>query len=355
MIDFNNILMVILSHTELLIEELQSFDPMRDDLEEVRKAAQRGAGLTRQLLLFSRHEVAEAKVIDVRQVIRDLSRMLERVVGESIELVTILPEELPAISGNTSHLEQLIVNLVVNARDAMENGGTLTIQVSQVGAEVVLEVADTGIGMDEATLGHIFEPFFTTKERGKGTGLGLATAFGIVENMRGRIDVSSTLGRGTTFRIAIPVQTSATTSLDSRRIGKLDSRRMPRTRARTAGETILLVEDEAPVRAVVATMLRKRRYNVLEVATPQEAIHVAARHDGRIDLLLTDVVMPTIGGAELARWLRQARPEMKLLFMSGHIDDEIANVEIRRCGAFLQKPFRSEELGAKVRTLLDAA
>ena len=357
--DFNNILSVILSYGELVLGELQPEDPIRADIQEVCKAAGRAAELTRQLLLFSRHEVVEPKVLDLNRILGNMDKMLQRVVGEDVELRAILGPDVGRIRADPSHIEQVIVNLVVNARDAMPNGGKLTIETAnedldesfasnhlpaKPGPYVVLSVTDTGCGMDQATQNRIFEPFFTTKEQGKGTGLGLSTVFGIVQQSGGGLWVFSEVDRGTAFRIYLPRVEEAVTL-----------QRVPLASTTLRGnETILLVEDEAQVRAIVRSALRRQGYEVLDASAGEEALAIAAAHPGTIHLLLTDVVMPLMSGPELAKRVAARVPGIRVLCMSGYSDDSVLRHELRQAGvAFLQKPITPSLLAAKVREVLD--
>jgi two-component system, cell cycle sensor histidine kinase and response regulator CckA len=357
--DFNNILSVILSYGELVLGELRPEDPLRADIQEVCKAAGRAADLTRQLLLFSRHEVVEPKVLDLNEILGNMDKMLQRVVGEDVELRAILGPALGRIRADPSHIEQVIVNLVVNARDAMPNGGKLTIETAneeldesfssnhlpaKPGPYVVLSVTDTGCGMDQATLNRIFEPFFTTKEQGKGTGLGLSTVFGIVQQSGGGLWVFSEVDRGTAFRIYLPRVEEAVTLP-----------RVPLASTSLQGsETVLLVEDEGQVRAIVRSALRRQGYEVLDAASGEEALAIVATHPGTIHLLLTDVVMPLMSGPELAKRVAARVPGIRVLCMSGYSDDSVLRHELREAGvAFLQKPVTPSLLAAKVREVLD--
>jgi PAS domain S-box-containing protein len=361
--DFNNLLTVITSYSDLLLEGLQPDDPRRDDVDQVRKAAEGAAALTRQLLAFSRQQVLEPRVIDLNSVIEHLKKILQRVIGEDIELATTLDPELGAVKADVGHIEQILMNLAVNARDAMPppNGGKLTIETANVVQDpnpararessrgetarcVMLAVTDTGIGMDEATKARIFEPFFTTKAPGKGTGLGLATVYAIVEQWGGFIWVYSELGHGTSFKIYFPLVPA---SADAGAVGAhVDAPR--------GSETILLVEDAAAVRAVSKQILERQGYTVLEAPDGQAALHLAQRHHGTIHLLLTDVVMPKIGGRELAERLTQSRLGIRVLYTSGYTDDSVVRHGILENGvAYLPKPFTPDALARRVREVLD--
>jgi len=355
--DFNNLLTVITSDSDLVYQDLPPDDPRRDDVDQVRKAADGAAALTRQLLAFSRQQVLEPKVIDLNSVVDNLKKILQRVIGEDVELTTVLAAELAAVKADVSQIEQILMNLAVNARDAMPTGGKLTIETTNVDYDperqqrsdgstefVMLAVTDTGTGMDEATKARIFEPFFTTKQPGKGTGLGLATVYAIVTQAGGFIWVYSELGHGTSFKIYLPqVDGVATTAA----VARVD---LPR-----GTETVLLVEDAAAVRAVARQVLQRQGYRVLEASDGVDALHLAARYQGTIDLVLTDVVMPRAGGRELAERLLTVRPDTRVLYMSGYTDDSVVRHGILEGGvAYLQKPFSPEGLARKVREVLDA-
>jgi PAS domain S-box-containing protein len=355
--DFNNVLSVILSYGELILSDLKTGDPLRPDIEEIHKAASRAAGLTHQLLLLTRQQVVEPMVIDLDELLTGMGKMVQRLLGEDVELVSASTSE-GRVLVDRSHVEQVILNLVVNARDAMPLGGKLTIETANVvldadyvrshvsakaGPHVRMTVSDTGIGMDLETQTRIFEPFFTTKEKGKGTGLGLSTVFGIVQQSGGNIRVSSELGKGTTFEIYLP-------RVDAE-VGVSRSTMPPATLRGT--ETILLVEDEEPVRAVTMNILRRRGYRVIPAQHPGEALLLCEQHPGPIDLLLTDVVMPNMGGPELAKRLTAMRPQMKVLCMSGYTDDATVRHGLLETGAFLQKPITPASLTRKVREVLD--
>ena len=357
--DFNNLLSVILSYTGLVLEELDPASVMHADIEEVEKAGQRAADLTRQLLAFGRKQVVEPRLLDLNMTVAGTEKMLRRVLGEDVELSFHVAPHLGRVFADPGQLEQVIMNLVINARDAMPGGGTLAIETANTvldasycaehprvaaGPYVVLSVADTGVGMDDATKRRIFEPFFTTKERGKGTGLGLATVHGIVEQSGGHVTVDSTVGVGTTFRVYLPhdrqlSQTAAPPSAPS---------------ATTSGsETILLVEDEEQVRTLVRTILRRHGYTVLDAQNGGEALLAAEQHPGPIHLLLTDVVMPRMNGRQLADRLATTRPAMKVLYMSGYVDDETVRIGVREAGfAFLRKPLTPQAIALGVREVL---
>ena len=358
--DFNNVLSVILSYGDLIHGDLRGDDPMRGDIEEITKAAQRAAGLTRQLLLFSRQQVVEPKVLDLNENLAGMEKMLRRILGEDVDLVFVAAPVLGRIRADPSNVEQVIMNLVVNARDAMPTGGKLTIETSNVdlddeyaskhlgataGRHVMLAVTDTGIGMDKATQARIFEPFFTTKGPGKGTGLGLSTVFGIAQQSGGNVWVYSEPGKGTTFKVYFP-----------RVVAEVDlpHETLPPTMLR-GQETILLVEDEEQVRAVAQSILKRNGYRVMVAQNAGEALLFCEKHPGIIHMLLTDVVMPQMSGAELAKRIAKTRPEMKVLCMSGYTDDSIVRHGVLESGvAFLQKPFTPETLMRKVRDVFNS-
>jgi two-component system cell cycle sensor histidine kinase/response regulator CckA len=353
--DFNNLLTVITGYTDLLGSELEPGHPHHALLAEVRKAAERAAALTRQLLTYSRRQILQAACLDLNNVVTDLEKMLSRLIGEHVELVMELAPAVPAVFADLGQLEQVIVNLVVNARDACPQGGRIVLRTGSTdsppvpdmlpGRYAFLEVADTGCGMDERTRARIFEPFFTTKEPGKGTGLGLAMVYGAIKQARGHITVQSSPGQGSTFRVYLPAG--------------LDLPARPSPVAETAElrggtETVLLVEDEAGVRQLARTALEQNGYTVLEAAEGSEALDLVTRHPGPIDLLLTDVVMPHMTGPELASRLAVSRPGVKVLFMSGYNEDVALRQRLSgEPAAFLPKPFSPTMLAGTVRRLLD--
>ncbi len=357
--DFNNLLMVISGYSELIQDDLGPGHPLQHNLEGVRKAVQRASSLTHQLLAFSRKQVLAPKVLDLNAAINDLGRMLPRLVGEDVDLVIVPSLERIRTKADPSQLEQVIMNLAVNARDAMPNGGRLTIETSVVafdqeyarlhppaapGRYAMLAVTDTGAGMDAETQSHIFEPFFTTKEKGKGTGLGLSTVYGIVKQSGGYVWVYSEQGRGTTFKVYLPLAEEAEAARQPEAALAGDSQGL---------ETVLLVEDEEGVRRVAREFLEIRGYSVLEARDGDEALQTAHSHMGPIHLLLTDVVMPGMNGREL--WQRLSwRPEMKVLFMSGYPENAIIRNGTLEAGAqYLQKPFTLSALTHKVRQVLN--
>ena len=357
--DFNNLLTVILSYSELLLEELPKDSSNRDDIGQIRKAAQGASELTRQLLAFSRQQVLEPKVVDLNAAVSGIERLLGRVLREDIQLRCTLAADAGTVRVDPGQLEQVIMNLAVNARDAMPNGGQLTVETANVdldetymqahplaapGRYVMLAVTDTGTGMDSATQARIFEPFFTTKDVGKGTGLGLATVQGIVQQSGGFIWVYSEPNHGTCFKIYLP-RVDASVSEVAAVAGE----------SIMGTETVLVVEDVEAVRAVTRRMLERYGYHVLEAADGEDAMRLAANATEPIHLLLTDVVMPNVSGRDLADMFAQTYPHAKVLFMSGYTDDAIVRHGILEEGlACLQKPFTPQSLASKVRTVLDA-
>ncbi len=354
--DFNNLLAVIASYGELVFQELSDGDPRRPDLAEVLAAAHRAASLTRQLLAFSRKGMLQPRQIDLNEVVSGLERMLRRIIGEDIELCTLLAPSLGAIRADAGQMEQIILNLSVNARDAMPRGGRLTIETANVAAPnelglgdaasgeyVMLSVSDTGTGMDAETQKHIFEPFFTTKEAGRGTGRGLATVYGIVQQSDGHIRVSSELDRGTRFTLFFPKVDGRTDRLGSARVKTLPP---------TARATVLLVEDDDAVRQVAARILKKAGCSVLEARRATEARRLCREHAPKIDLLLTDVVMPEIDGPRLAEELTGQIPGLPVLFMSGYSGVGPAPVRLGDDASYLEKPFTPASLLEKVQQAL---
>src|ERR1041384_3720649 len=359
--DFNNLLTAIIGYSQLGLSRLHSEDPMRKELEEIERAGQRAAALTGQLLAFSRRQVLQPQVLDLNSVVGDLGKMLHRLIGEDIELDIRLSPELGHVRADRGQLDQIIMNLAVNSRDAMPEGGKLTIETANVeldesyatehvdaraGRHVMLAISDNGAGMDKETRSRVFEPFFTTKEQGKGTGLGLSTVYGIVKQSGGHIGLYSEPGMGTTFKIYLPEVED-----------ELDKKPTPTTAAGypKRHETALLVEDEASFRKLARTILERNGYKVIEAASGDEASVTSGEYAGRIDLMLTDVVMPGTSGRELAQVVASARPEMKVLYMSGYTDDAIVHHGILDADTpFIQKPFNPETLLQRVRDLLDA-
>lgn len=354
--DFNNLLTTILGTSDLLLEELPPGKHWRKDVEEIRRAGERAAGLTRQLLAFSRKQVIEASTLDLNETVTSVSRMLHRLIGEDIELVTRLSPDLGLIQADSGQIEQVILNLAVNSRDAMPRGGKLSIETDNVEFEsemfpdlspgwyVMLSISDSGIGMDAETRGHIFEPFFTTKEQGKGTGLGLATVYGIVRQSGGHIDVASEPGSGAVFKIYLPrvkdsIKAAPTTSIVPSPGGT---------------ETILVAEDEPAVRHLTARILKAKGYAVMTAANGDEALELVRRHRNQIHLLLTDVIMPGMSGPQLADQLIRERPEIRVLYMSGYTAAAIHHHGVLEPGiSYLQKPFTPQALSEKIREVLD--
>ena len=359
--DFNNILGVIIGYAEILEEREQLASPLRTCVEEILAAGRRAASLTRQLLAFSRQQVLAPKILDLNSVITDTEKMLRRVIGEDVDLRTVLTPNLGRVKADHSQIEQVILNLAVNARDAMPHGGKLTIRTENTelddlavraysfpvkkGRYVLLAVEDTGIGMDPQTQLRIFEPFFTTKQKGQGTGLGLATVYGVVKQSDGYIHVQSELGIGTTFEIYLPlVEQPADPESAAEEVGPCVGGK----------ETILLVEDEAMLRKLTRNVLELLGYTVLEAATGHEACALSAQHSGKIDLLLTDVVMPGMNGAALAKHLTESRPSLQVLYMSGYTGQGIGQGVLPERCQFISKPFTRDALARKVRESLGA-
>jgi PAS domain S-box-containing protein len=360
--DFNNVLSAILSYADLLAEDLSPKDPRRVDAQEISRAAHRAAGLTRQLLAFSRSQMLALKVLDLNEIVAGTDKMLRRIIGEDITLETRLAPELGHVRADPGQVEQVIMNLAVNARDAMPGGGRLTIETGNAvfdeqyravhemvtpGDYVMLAVSDTGCGMDREEQSRIFEPFYTTKEPGKGTGLGLSTVYGIVKQSGGFIWVYSEPNQGATFKVYLPRVYEALDVVPP----------SPPASAPARGvETILLVEDEAPLRKVVHQILTRQGYLVLASSGGEEALRLARSHPGAIDLIATDVIMPGLGGRELVERLLALHPEASVLFMSGYTDDAVVHHGILERGtAFLQKPFSAAVLARKVREVLDSS
>jgi signal transduction histidine kinase/DNA-binding response OmpR family regulator len=357
--DFNNLLTAILGYGELVREKLRPADPTRNQVEQIVQAGQRARLLTAQLLAFSRRQVVAPRPLDLNAVVRDMSTMLRRLLGEDVEVSLVLREGIGIVEMDTSQVEQVVLNLVVNSRDAMPSGGSLTIETKAVeldevyasqhgdarpGPHVVLAVTDSGSGMDAETLAHLFEPFFTTKEQGKGTGLGLSTVYGIVRQAGGHVTVYSEVGKGSTFRVYLPRSTASPAAIAE----------APPDRTEERGtETVLLVEDDAIVRGFVQDALRSHGYQVLAAANAGEAVLASEDPGQRVDLLVTDLVMPRIGGRELAARLRSQRPSIRVLFMSGYAGGA-ATVQglVGEGDAFIEKPFTASALSRKVREVL---
>jgi len=359
--DFNNLLTIIIGYSDLLFERVSARDGMRPPVEEIKKAAERAASLTRQLLAFSRKQVLQPRILDLKSLLTNVDEMLRRMIGEDIELVTHLPSGLGRVNADPGQIEQVIMNLALNARDTMPQGGQLTLEAADVeldssyasshesvlpGHYVMIAVSDTGIGMDAETQARIFQPFFTTKEQGKGTGLGLATTYGIVKQSEGHIGVYSEPGKGTTFKVYLPRIDQA--------VEVIAPTQVPVDEPPRGCETILLVEDEEAVRSLARGLLESSGYEVLEANGAHEALQVGKRHKERIHLLLTDVVMPQMSGRELAEHLAPLHPETKVLYMSGYADNAVVHHGLLDPSAFfLQKPFTADALARKLREVLD--
>ena len=359
--DFNNQLTVIMGYVELMQTELPDSELLQECVHAIADAASRSASLTRQLLVFSRKEVARPEIVDLNHLIREMERMLRRLIGEAIELTIDYAADPWLLDADPSHLEQVIMSLVVNARDAMPDGGTLQLKTTNVELDdaqlgllpglsrksyVLLTVSDTGVGMDEATRAQAFEPFFTTKESDRGTGLGLFTVYGLVEKCQGHVGVESELGKGTTFSIHLPRREGAGSAAPKKKVvGEL-----PR-----GDETILLVEDQEELRDLAAIVLRRQGYNVLVATGSAEALLISEQHEEEIALLVSDVVMPLLAGPQMASRVQKERADIKVLYMSGYPDDDIGKMGICRATMpFLRKPFMPQELICKVREVLDA-
>jgi two-component system, cell cycle sensor histidine kinase and response regulator CckA len=359
--DFNNLMTSVIGYSDLSLQRIGKDDPLRKGIEQIKKAGQSAASLTNQLLIFSRKQVVQPKVLDINRVIADIEKMLRRVIGEDIMVVSELSPDLRRVLGDPGQIEQVIMNLAVNARDAMPQGGRLTIETKngyldeayaqqhldvQPGHYVMLAVSDTGIGMTEETRSRIFEPFYTTKEKGKGTGLGLATVYGIVKQSGGHIWVYSEPGRGTTFKVYLPRvdEDSGCPSLEPVHCEVV----------RGKSETILLVEDDDCVRDLASTCLRISGYTILVARRGDEALRIFKENEQAIQMLVTDVVMPGVSGRDLARIMQSLSPGLKVLYTSGYTDDAIVHHGVLDAGVnFLQKPFTLDALARKVRQVLD--
>jgi PAS domain S-box-containing protein len=356
--DFNNLLMVVSGYAEVILAQLALDHPLREKAFAIQQASDRATTLTRQLLAFSRKQLLELKVVDVNAIVGDMERLLRPLIGENVELTARLAPDAGYIRADAGQLEQVLMNLVVNAKDAMPSGGKLTIQTQHLGIDeshrrgqtfispgnyVMLSVSDTGMGMNKETQSRIFEPFFTTKEKGKGTGLGLSTVYGIVKQSGGYVMVQSEEGRGTAFHIYLP-----------RVEGAAEQHSAPVAHAAAGGtETVLLVEDEQSVRQLVRDTLESKGYNVVEAENGESGLAMAANHKGKIDLVITDVVMPGLGGREMVEQLTKSRPETKVLYLSGYTEDAVVSEGTIESGtAFLQKPFTLQTLSRKVREVL---
>jgi PAS domain S-box-containing protein len=358
--DFNNLLGVIIGYAEFLQDQIQPEHPHRESVAEILKAGKHAASLTRQLLAFSRLQVLDPKVIDLNGAVSNMETLLRRLIGEDIELRTTLDRGLGRVKADQGQLEQVIMNLAVNARDAMPQGGKLTISTEnfvmdrafvrrypypvQPGSYVLLKVADTGVGMTDDTRARAFEPFFTTKEKGKGTGLGLSMVYGVVKQSGGYIDIESSLGAGTTFRIYLP---QVPEEIEPPRPAAND------TKQGQGNETILLVEDEDSLRRLTRACLEQAGYRVVEAKDGKDALNASKAHLGRIHLLLTDIVMPGMGGRVLAEELSARRPDVRVVYMSGYTGQTIGQVNLGPGSDFLPKPFTRDALVCKVRHVLD--
>ena len=353
--DFNNLLAVIAGYSDLLLESLAS-ESDRQKVEQIRQAANSAASLTRQLLMFSRQQVIQPVILDINQTVGNTEKMLRRLIKENIEFTVGLDPHLNRVKADPGQIEQIVLNLVVNARDAMPNGGKLRIQTTNVRLEkqspqagslpcdrfILLEVTDTGTGMDQQTQARIFEPFFTTKTAGKGTGLGLATVYGIVKQNNGHIEVQSTLGHGSSFKIYLPAAQQAEANHESRNHS-----------AETAfsGETVLVVEDAEPLRGLICEALSTSGCKVLSAPDGQKASRIVSEQKGEIDLLLTDVIMPGMSGPALAKQVRSLRPQTKILYMSGYSGEFLPEM-LTPGVSFIQKPFTLADLARKIRKML---
>jgi PAS domain S-box-containing protein len=357
--DFNNLMTIVIGNAELMLMGLAKNDPLRKDVKEIRKAGDRAASLTRQILAFSRKQALSPRVLDLNTVLTEMNKMLKRIIGEDVEIRTIYAQGLGRVKVDPGQIEQVVINLAINAKDAMPDGGELSIETANMdldgsyahkrfmvksGSYVMLTVSDTGVGMTREVQEHVFEPFFTTKEKGKGTGLGLSTVYGIIKQSNGYIWVYSEPNQGSSFKIYLPrvAEEADAVEKDS---GEIKIQR--------GSETILLVEDNDMLRDFAVKVLRKSGYTVLEAGNGKEALDTSARHQGPIQLLVTDVVMPGMNGRELARRLNSLRPEMKVMYISGYTDNAIVHHGMLEEGVFfLQKPFTPNLLLSKVREVL---
>ena len=354
--DFNNLLAVIIGYSDLLVENLGPSDLNRAKVEQIKQAANSAASLTHQLLTFSRQQVVQPVILDINQTVGNTEKMLRRLIKENIEFTVVLDRNLDYVKADPGHIEQIVLNLVVNARDAMPSGGKLRIETKNVhldkaegeaslggGRYVLLEVADTGTGMDQQTQAHIFEPFFTTKAMGEGTGLGLATVYGIVKQSDGHIEVQSTLGQGSSFKVYLPAARQANRGLES---GK-DSAKPAFSKA-----TVLVVEDARPLRDVICEGLSACGCTVLCARDGEEALRIISEQKSAVDILLTDVIMPGMNGAALAKEVRSIRPETKILYMTGYSGEFIRTDMLIPGVSLIRKPFTSAELGRKIGKML---
>jgi signal transduction histidine kinase/ActR/RegA family two-component response regulator len=359
--DFNNILTAILGLSEFLLQNPGDKETMSADITEIKTAAQRAAVLTRQLLAFSRQQVLKPRILDLSVTIAEMDKMLRRVLNENIDLKTVVSPRLAAVKADPGQIEQVLMNLVVNARDAMPNGGRLTIELANVeltkdyvkehlgaseGPHVMLAVSDTGAGMDKITISRLFEPFFTTKEKGKGTGLGLSTVYGIIKQSGGSIFVYSEIGKGSSFKVYLPQADEPAAVVATAQ---------PSAAARGGTETILVVEDEEMVRKLLLRVLKQNGYHVLEARTPKEAIDICRENKKPIPLLMTDMVLPGMDGRTLARQLTSLYPAMKVIHMSGYTDIAMIHSGMLEPGfEFIEKPMTPDTICRRVRDVLDA-
>ena len=358
--DFNNLLTAIIGYSNLLLQQMPAELPYHSKIIQIYEAAERAAGLTKQLLAFSRKQVLDVKILDLNWVIEEMSNMLRRMIGEHIEFTTVLNPSLGKVKADKSQVEQILMNLAINARDAMPTGGVLTIETDnvvldeeyarvhqevQAGSYVMVAVSDVGHGISKDIMPRIFEPFFTTKQTGQGTGLGLSTAYGIIKQHQGHITAYSEPDRGTTFKVYLPLNRDIEDRVFTPR---------PISQELTGNETVLVVEDEAVVRRLTCEMLENVGYTVMRASDPVQAIDLCREHSGPIDLLLTDVVMPQMDGRSLYRQLSPERPEMKVLYVSGYTEDAIVHHGVLDHDVnFLQKPFTVFGLTSKVRDVSD--
>ena len=360
--DFNNLLTIIIGNAQIALMNVIKDESLRTGIEEIKKAGDRAAALTRQLLAFSRKQIIQPKILDLNELLTNIEKMLGRLIGEDVETLMILESALWQVEVDPGQIEQVIMNLAINARDAMPKGGKLTLETTnanpdknyfcehgikdQPGSYVVISVSDTGIGMDKETREHIFEPFFTTKETGKGTGLGLSTVYGIVKQNNGFIWVYSEPGQGSTFKVYLPkVKGDAEVKKkEGTSVGELDG-----------SETLLIIEDDDSLRKFTRTVLKRWGYKVLEAENGEDALRISKEHDGQIDLMITDVVMPKMGGREAAKRLQPLYPRMKVIYMSGYTDNAIVRHGVLEPGLnFLEKPFTPKGLALKVREAIES-